>query len=470
MISEPASRSYGENENLTLSEADLSAIGPTQTAAGGKKLRAYCPIHGSDHQRSLEVDLQSGRFHCHSCDAWGYLDWAREEYRRERGLERDARTSGSLQNRSRRPPVQRPAAPIPKLVEPVRQDLDELTTRFREALPGSWGEKYLEHRGIPLELAREYGVGYATPKEWPGRGWKGGRLAAPHTRPDGTIVNLYGRAVAKGEVPKQRKHDHLAGNKGYWNARVLREGEGPLYVAEGLLDALALIASGCERTVAIFSARDWRWHWLPDDVRQLVLAFDADDTGDEAREKLASEARLRGIEVAYLDAEAYGGENDPAAAYAAGKLVVGEWPEDAEPPPAADPASPLGDAAAEADREARDLLYRIYDAGGCVEIRADGEVYAGKPGGLADADRETFAEHGEAIKYLLSAEAMSELWSRAIRHILSTAEEYGYTSGTAEYERASELIAEAQDAYEAEDNGLCRYRLRQTALAAAGRL
>lgn len=62
-------------------------------------------------------------------------------------------------------------------------------------------------------------------------------------------------------------------------------------------------------------------------------------TGEDAREKLAGEARLRGIEVAYLDGDSYGGEDDPAAAFAAGTLDVGEWPDDEgrlpkDPPPA----------------------------------------------------------------------------------------------------------------------------------------
>lgn len=328
-------RHYGENENLTLTDADLSVNGTSKPYAGGQKMRAYCPVHGGDHQRSLEVDLDTGRFFCHNCECWGYMDWAREEFARERGLDREAGRSrqGGPPGRSRR--VVRPAPPPPP-VEPVRDDLEALAEKFREALPGSLGEKYLEYRGVSQEAAREYGLGYAASGEWPhrGRDWRWGRIVAAHTRPDGTLVSLYGRAVGADEkVPRQLRHDHLPGSKGYFNTAALREGEGPLYVVEGVMDALALIASGYERVVAIFSARDWRWHWIPEDVRRLVLAFDADGlggTGEDAREKLAGEARLRGLEVAYLDADNYGGKNDPADAFAAGTLAVGEWPEAGE--------------------------------------------------------------------------------------------------------------------------------------------
>jgi hypothetical protein len=35
----------------------------------GERLRAYCPIHGSDHQRSLSIDCSTGWGFCHSCHA-----------------------------------------------------------------------------------------------------------------------------------------------------------------------------------------------------------------------------------------------------------------------------------------------------------------------------------------------------------------------------------------------------------------
>ena len=35
----------------------------------GERLRASCPIHGSDHQRSLSIDLGTGWGFCHSCHA-----------------------------------------------------------------------------------------------------------------------------------------------------------------------------------------------------------------------------------------------------------------------------------------------------------------------------------------------------------------------------------------------------------------
>lgn len=324
-----AQASYGENENLTLTDADLdSPHGGSKPYGGGGKLRAFCPVHGGDNQRSLELDLNTGRFFCHRCECWGYMDWARERFREERGLEREASRHPGDARRSASVPHPPPPPPFPP-VKPVRDDLNALLKRFQVALPGNWGERYLQLRGIPLDIARKHGIGYAAPKEWPGRPWKGGRLVVPHHRPDGALVNLYGRAVTKGEAPKALKHDHLKGNKGWFNARVLARGEGPLHVCEAPLDALALIAAGYERTVAIYGTYGWRWEWIPSGVRRIVLATDADEGGEKAREKIGGEARMRGIEVAYLDAESYGGEKDAAAAYAKDVLRIGAWPEPA---------------------------------------------------------------------------------------------------------------------------------------------
>jgi hypothetical protein len=62
-------------ENLTLSEVDLAACRPV-VAEGGHVIRALCPFHGSDRQRSLRVQLHSGCFVCFACGAWGYMETA----------------------------------------------------------------------------------------------------------------------------------------------------------------------------------------------------------------------------------------------------------------------------------------------------------------------------------------------------------------------------------------------------------
>ena len=330
-------------ENLTLSEADLAACKPL-AGEGGHVLRALCPYHGSDHQRSLRVTLATGRFACFACGAWGYLEEARQRWREEQQRHHALRRPPARQQRplSQRP-QQQPAAAHPALARqapreptPARPDLAQHLAAFQAALPKSRGEAYLRQRGMPLALAQQAGVGYAAPGTWPhpARDWRGGRVVVPHTTPAGRLVNLYGRAVGTAaQVPKAKRHDHLPGAKGYFNAAALQAGAGPLWVCEGPFDALALLAAGVPRGVAIFGVQGWRWDRARD-VRELVLALDADAAGQQQWRQLAREAALRGKRVAVLPPETYGGRKDASAAWAAGVLAVEAWPAGAGESPA----------------------------------------------------------------------------------------------------------------------------------------
>ncbi len=199
---------------------------------------------------------------------------------------------------------------------------------FQAALPGRRGAAYLRQRGLPLALAQQLGVGSAAPGTWPhaARDWRGGRVVFPHTTPDGRVVTLYGRAVGTAEqVPKAKRHDHLPGAKGYFNAATLRASAGPLWVCEGPFDALALLAAGIPRVVAIFGVQGWRWDWARE-VRELVFALDADAAGPQQWRTRAQQAARRGKRVAGLPAAAYGGHKDASEAWMAGALTTGAWP------------------------------------------------------------------------------------------------------------------------------------------------
>jgi DNA primase len=322
-------------ENCTLTETDLAACRPI-AAEGGHVLRALCPFHGSDRQRSLRVTLATGRFQCFACGAWGYLEEARQRWREERQRQAATRRPPARPRSPQRPRSGPPlaasgtpalAAPPTRAERPALQDLVQCLAAFQAALPGSRGAAYLRQRGIPLALAQRAGVGYAAPGTWPhpARDWKGGRLVFPHTDPDGRLVNLYGRAVGTAaQVPKAKRHDHLPGEKGYFNAIALQVGDGPLFVCEGAFDALSLMAAGVPRVVAIFGVHGWRWAWARA-VRELVFALDADAAGQQHWRDLARHAALRGKRVAVLPPEAFGGYKDANEAWMAGALRIGAW-------------------------------------------------------------------------------------------------------------------------------------------------
>jgi len=126
-------------------------------------------------------------------------------------------------------------------------------------------------------------------------------------------------------VPKAKRHDHLPGAKGYFHASALQAiSPGPLWVCECPFDALALLAAGVPRVVALFGVQGWRWDWVRE-VRELVFALDNDTAGQQQWRTLARQAVLRGKHVAVLPAVAYGGHKDVNEAWVAGTLAVDTW-------------------------------------------------------------------------------------------------------------------------------------------------
>lgn len=310
----------------TLSESDLARCRPIR-GEGGRSWRAFCPFHGGDRQRSLRVEIESGRFQCFACGVWGYLDSARREFQKSKAFSRGGAIGSRVAKQIERPPLipQKTLKPPPD--DPVPVDLPQWLEEYQASLPGSPGAEYLEERCIPLALAQRLGVGFAKAGRWAHRGSHGspvrdyafGRLVFPHTDPAGRLVNLYGRALGE-RAPKALRHDHLAGSKGYFHAAAL-VGPGPVFVCEGPFDALSLMAAApAVAAVAIFGVRGWRWDWAQ--AKEYVLALDADPVGQGAWRDLARQLVLRGKQVAYLPLESYGGAKDINEAWIAGTLKV----------------------------------------------------------------------------------------------------------------------------------------------------
>ena len=273
----------------------------------GKRLRFYCPVHGGDNQRSFSLDPATGFYKCFTCGAKGQLAEKKAE-RRAEWKELHRQGGGTTR------PATWQAPPKPPEPEPKAGLAEVLTALQANLTPDSWGARYLVHRGIPLDLARRYGVGYAPAGQWPHltqagkpcRQWKWGRLVFPHLNPAGEVVNLYGRAVGTGDkVPKAQRHDHLPGPKGAFNAPALQRGT--VFICEGVFDALALIVSGYEDTVAIFGVDGLRWEWVK--ARRVIFAFDQDQAG-QGWVDLGRQGVLLGKTVLFLGADTYHGHKD----------------------------------------------------------------------------------------------------------------------------------------------------------------
>lgn len=260
-------------------------------------LRYFCPIHGSDHQRSFKLNMYTGHFKCYSCGCWGYIDEINKTYKRPSKV-------------YARWKEQRQAVK-------VEVNVEEKFLEYYESLKNQDTDgiavRYLKWRGIPHDFALTHGLGYASFGRWAQfnhegklcRQWKRGRLVFPHTNPQIEVINLYGRAIGANDVPPAQKHDNLNLPKGVFNCQGLIEHE--VILTEGAFDALSLLLAGYN-AAAIFGVRGFDTRWVKS--KEIIIAFDNDETGQTAWTYLADQLVREGKKVHRLDRKSYRGYKD----------------------------------------------------------------------------------------------------------------------------------------------------------------
>lgn len=299
----------------------------------GEHVRAYCHIHGSDHQRSLSIKKSTGWGHCFNaaCDATVLVaEWNRPLATRllhfnYQGLTSPARPSlrpSTSESRERPHIVQPLLFPPPKEIPQWQQEelhaLRSLDEQMRQALIQSQRARlYLRSRGIPLRVARETGVGYLSPELLNGaemrkqrgvlRRWVD-RIIFPLNSPDG--MGSIGRSLwhwqpGMNEAAHKRLLERENGPKrwiktnpaGWFGADVEHFSDTILFV-EGAFDRLTLLAAGLPATdVIALVGTAMQVEWLPAQVKTAVLALDGDDGGREASRRLANQLALAGLQV-----------------------------------------------------------------------------------------------------------------------------------------------------------------------------
>ncbi|BDG16887.1 DNA primase [Thermus brockianus] len=278
--------------------------------AGRGRWKGLCPFH-QEKTPSFYVDEEKGLFHCFGCKAGGDLfafveriegldfPTALERLAEEAGVELPKRP-GAPQNRK-------------ELLEVLRL----AQAYFQEGLAASEEARgYLQSRGLTEESVARFGLGYAPAKAdglltylarhgvSPEEGLKAGvlaekdgrffdrfrqRITFPIKDHLGRIVAFTGRALGEEtpkylnspETPLFRKREVLFA---YPEAKAkLREGRA--IVVEGLFDAIALHQMGFGETVAVLGAglsEEQARLLKAQEVREVYLAFDADEAGQKA--------------------------------------------------------------------------------------------------------------------------------------------------------------------------------------------
>ncbi|MGZ3644289.1 MAG: hypothetical protein ACXVCM_10590, partial [Ktedonobacteraceae bacterium] len=146
----------------------------------GERLRAFCPIHGSDHQRSLSIDLGTSWGFCHSCHATVLVQPHAPVIASSQGIRCEQRSAhGGLGERasaehlsvpSVRPYLlrrERSAIPLPQWQQEEVGALRAVALLMREELASSRrAQAYLAERALPPTIALANGVGYLSRAAW----------------------------------------------------------------------------------------------------------------------------------------------------------------------------------------------------------------------------------------------------------------------------------------------------------------
>ena len=315
-----------------LSLGDLNDV-----VESGQRLRAYCPIHGGDHQRSLSIDSSTGWGFCHCCHATVLVETIDPMIADSRGS-RDERRGASGKTLApppcvdhfppsslRRDPVRpgRSATTIPRWQQEEAAALMAVVSWMREALDSSRrAQAYLNERGIPPAIAHVARIGYVSRSAWERapvpaeqqlllQRWSG-RIVFPLSSPDGggfigrTLLrwepgmdeNAHKAVLDRPGAPKRWVKTNPAGWFGFDAPGQLTE---RVVLVEGGFDRLALLAAGFPAsTVIALVGTAARPAWLArsaPQVKGVVLALDADLGGQTAMERLADEFRQAGLSV-----------------------------------------------------------------------------------------------------------------------------------------------------------------------------
>lgn len=270
-----------------LSLAELEAFDPRAPKKDPE--RDYCcPLCGHVKRkdaahRCLSVNTRTGAWKCHRCGASGLL----AEFHTERKApSRQARARRDLHRFAALPDEGRA---LDQAAGGKRQCWREEIRNQRD-LAGTPGAAYLAGRGIDVGLAHRAGVHYQA--AFYGRP----AVVFPIRDQAGRLVAAQGRRLAADAKPKALTCGPVGA--GVFATPGALEAE-PLVITEAPLDALSLAVSGLP-AVALCgtSLRPWLLPQLA--WRRVLLAFDADERGDQAAKEWTAALRQFGARVERL--------------------------------------------------------------------------------------------------------------------------------------------------------------------------
>jgi len=299
----------------------------------GRTCMALCPFH-DDHNPSLSLDTIRNTFKCFGCGKSGsVIDFVMEKEgipfrdavdklfaclrapHRQAGSGAVCRASALPNARTDQQP--RPAATLsPDETKTVTDVLDYYHRTLSG--PDTTAIDYLKRRHIAdPETLKAFKVGYCNGtlnKVLPddaipvlkkvgilrkdGTEFFAGCVVVPILCEDGTLGELYGRRLKDGNGAS---HLYLPGpHRGVLNARAAEVHSDELILTEAVFDALTLYAAGHKNVIPCYGTGGYTADHAAllekHGVKKVLFAFDNDQAGNTAVQKLATELSGKGIE------------------------------------------------------------------------------------------------------------------------------------------------------------------------------
>jgi DNA primase len=325
-----------EHLKETVSMQRLAEARGVELKRHGADLHGRCPFH-DDRTPSLVITPAKNLWHClGACQAGGtVIDWVMKaegiSFRHAVEL---------LQNDYQPLAAVAPGVPpakhstvkkLPMPIEPDAQDahlLVQVIEYYHETLLGSpEALDYLTRRGIASEEAiRTFKLGFANrtlgyrlpaTNRVEGAAVRGrlqglgllrasghehfnGSVVVPIIAPSGEVTEIYGRKITPNLREGTPLHLYLPGpHRGVWNAAAL--GSTPeVILCEALIDALTFWCAGYRNVTASYGVEGFTADHLAlfkqCSVQRVLIAYDRDEAGDRAAEKLAQQLMAEGLD------------------------------------------------------------------------------------------------------------------------------------------------------------------------------
>src|SRR5208283_2960110 len=316
-----------ERLKTEVSVEHLMAASGVELKAAGKDLLGRCPFH-EDREASLVVTPAKNLWHCFSCQiGGGPIDWMMKlkgvSFRHAVELLRNGDAPAAPSGRGQR------ILPAPVQLDAGDQVLlDQAITYYQERLKQTpEALAYLARRGLDdAELIERHRLGFADrtlglrlPEKTRKAGHEirsrlqklgllresghehfNGSIVIPVLSPSGEITEVYGRKINDNLREGTPYHLYLPGpHRGVWNEAALSV-HPEIILCEALIDALTFWRAGFRNVTASYGIEGFTADHLAAFKRhgttRVLIAYDRDEAGERAAEKLAPQLIAQGLE------------------------------------------------------------------------------------------------------------------------------------------------------------------------------